>query len=103
MNTIELMPEKTLAGFRAKHTIHQDNIGVDDIIKALETVTGFYNGFAKRKNELYANKDKTSTVEFPLLHLNILRDDKDKKDVVINLMVCYPEGTEARKKDTIYV
>lgn len=92
---------KIWTGFRAKHTIHQYN--ADDIIKALETVTGFYNAFAERRNELYANKDKTSTVEFPILHLNILRDDKDKKDVVINLMVCYPEGTEARKKDTIYL
>lgn len=101
MNTVELMPGKTLTGFRAKHIIHQDNI--DDIIKALETVTGFYNGFAKRKNELYANKDKTSTVEYPILHINILKNNEGGKDVVINLMVCYPEGTEAKKKDTIYV
>lgn len=85
-------------GFRANHTIHQDNI--DDIIKAIETVTGFYNGFAERKNKLYAEKDKTSSVEFPLIHLNILKNNGDKKDVTIDLMVMYPEGTKSRELDT---
>lgn len=65
MNTVELMPGKTLTGFRAKHTIHQDNIGVDDIIKALETVTGFYNGFAKEKMNFMQIKIKLAQLNFP--------------------------------------
>lgn len=100
MKTVELMPEKTITGFRAKHTMHEDSF--EDVVKALDTVVDFYNAFAAKRNEDFKAKNGLSKVEYPRLNLLIkkLNDSESLKTVICDLSVVYPEGTESREKDT---
>lgn len=93
------MEERIVTGFRARHIIHEDSF--DEIIKALDTVIGFYNAFASKRNEDFKAKNGLSEVEYPTLNFLVQRsDDSESKTVVCDLMVVYPDGTESRVKDT---
>lgn len=93
------MKERIITGFRANHTIHEDSF--DGIVNALNTVVGFYNAFALKRNEDFKAKNGLSEVEYPTLNLFLSKsDDSELKTVVCDLTVVYPDGTESREKDT---
>lgn len=93
------MEERIVTGFRARHIIHEDSF--DEVVKALNTVIGFYNAFASKRNEDFKAKNGLSEVEYPTLNLSIQNsDDSESKTVVCDLTVVYPDGTESRVKDT---
>ena len=94
------MKERIMTGFRANHIIHEDSF--DEIVRALNTVVGFYNAFASKRNEDFKAKNGLSEVEYPELGLIVkkLDDSESPKTVICDLTIVYPDGTESREKDT---
>lgn len=90
--------EKIITGYRARHTMPTD---LDDSVvlkRVLEMIEEYNKNFVNGKNKMY--KDGVGTVEYPNIHLAITGCE-DKKQ--IDLMVLFPEGTEAGKLDRVKV
>ena len=90
--------EKILTGYRAKHTMPTDLDDSAVLTRVLEMVEEYNKNFVEGKNQMY--KDGIGTVEYPNIHLDITKCG-DKKQ--IDLMVLFPEGTQAGKLDRIKV
>ena len=90
--------EKIITGYRARHTIPTDLDDSAVLKRVLEMIEEYNKNFVKGKNQMY--KEGIGTVEYPNIHLGITGCE-DKKQ--IDLMVLFPEGTEAGKLDRIKV
>lgn len=85
-------------GYRARHTMPTDLDDSAVLTMVFEMIEEYNKNFVKGKNQMY--KDGIGTVEYPNIHLAI-SGCEDKKQ--IDLMVLFPEDTEAGKLDRIKV
>ena len=88
--------EKILTGYRARHTMPTDLDDSAVLTRVLEMIEEYNKNFVNGKNQMY--KDGIGTVEYPNINLAITGCG-DKKQ--IDLMVLFPDGTEAGRLDRV--